>query len=82
MEQPFDVDLVGKIGSMALIRREDEDIDYNIFARLGGELRPALSGELGAPRSAGWIISTSQVRARGGSEGDQIRLRLPWAGHR
>ena len=30
----FYVDIVGKIGSMALIRREDMDIDYNIFARI------------------------------------------------
>lgn len=35
-------DLVGKIGSMALIRREDQDIDYNIFSRLGRELRPGM----------------------------------------
>lgn len=35
-------DLVGKIGSMALIRREDNDIDYNIFSRLGAELRPGM----------------------------------------
>jgi len=35
-------DLVGKIGSMALIRREDRDIDYNIFSRLGAELRPGM----------------------------------------
>ena len=27
----YDFELVGKIGSMALIRREDADIDYNIF---------------------------------------------------
>ena len=27
----FDFELVGKIGSMALIRKEDMDIDYNIF---------------------------------------------------
>ena len=40
MEYQFD--LVGKIGSMALIRREDNDIDYNIFARLGAELRPGM----------------------------------------
>lgn len=38
----FDFELVGKIGSMALIRREDSDIDYNIFARLGRELRPGM----------------------------------------
>lgn len=38
----FDVELVGKIGSMALIRREDNDIDYNIFSRLGRELIPGM----------------------------------------
>lgn len=36
------IDLVGKIGSMALIRREDKDIDYNIFSRLGAELKPGM----------------------------------------
>ena len=36
------IELVIKIGSMALIRREDNDIDYNIFARLGAELRPGM----------------------------------------
>ncbi len=36
----FDFELVGKIGSMALIRKEDRDIDYNIFSRLGAQLRP------------------------------------------
>ena len=38
----FDYELVGKIGSMALIRKEDSDIDYNIFARLGRELAPGM----------------------------------------
>lgn len=36
----FDFECVGKIGSMALIRKEDNDIDYNIFSRLGSELSP------------------------------------------
>ena len=36
------IELVIKIGSMALIRREDKDIDYNIFARLSSELRPGM----------------------------------------
>ena len=40
MSYPFE--LVGKIGSMALIRREDRDIDYNIFSRLGSELKPGM----------------------------------------
>jgi len=36
------IHLVIKIGSMALIRKEDNDIDYNIFARLSGELQPGM----------------------------------------
>ena len=35
-------ELVGKIGSMALIRPEDRDMNYNIFSRLGAELRPGM----------------------------------------
>ncbi|MDL2235912.1 hypothetical protein LJC07_07210 [Christensenellaceae bacterium OttesenSCG-928-L17] len=38
----FDYEIVGKIGSMALIRQEDNDIDYNIFSRIGSELRPGI----------------------------------------
>ncbi|MGI6175422.1 MAG: uridylate kinase [Christensenellales bacterium] len=38
----FDFEMVGKIGSMALIRREDNDIDHNRFSRLGAELRPGM----------------------------------------
>ncbi len=36
----FDVELVGKIGSMALIRQDEHEIDYNVFSRIGSELRP------------------------------------------
>lgn len=36
------IELVGKIGSMALIRQEDNDINYNILARLGDELHPGM----------------------------------------
>lgn len=36
----FDIELVGKIGSMALIDREYNDLNYNIIARLSRELRP------------------------------------------
>lgn len=38
----YSFDLVGKIGSMALIRKEDQDIDYNIFSRLGADLKPGM----------------------------------------
>jgi len=34
--------IVGKIGSMALIDRENNDIDYNKFARICRELRPGM----------------------------------------
>ncbi len=36
----FDVELVGKIGSMALINKESNILDYTLIARLSSELRP------------------------------------------
>ncbi|MDR1619095.1 MAG: uridylate kinase [Clostridiales bacterium] len=36
----FDFEVVGKIGSMALIRKNENEIDYNVFSRIGAELRP------------------------------------------
>lgn len=36
------INLVGKIGSMALIRSGEHDIDYNIFSRLGKALKPGM----------------------------------------
>ena len=36
----FQFDAVIKIGSMALIRKEDNDLDYNIFSRLAKDLHP------------------------------------------
>ncbi len=38
----YDVELVGKIGSMALINREYGDIDYNTIARISHELTPGM----------------------------------------
>lgn len=35
-------DIVGKIGSMALVRKQDNDIDYNILARISSALRPGM----------------------------------------
>lgn len=37
-----DIELVGKIGSMALIREAEHDINYNVFSRIGSELRPGM----------------------------------------
>lgn len=36
------IDLVGKIGSMALVRPEDYDINYNTLSRICAELRPGM----------------------------------------
>ena len=36
----FDIELVGKIGSMALIDKANNDIDYNVIARISRELKP------------------------------------------
>ena len=36
----YDCELVGKIGSMALINRELNELDYNAFSRIGKYLRP------------------------------------------
>lgn len=38
----YDFELVVKIGSMALIRSEDNALDYNIFSRLAASLRPGM----------------------------------------
>lgn len=38
----FDIELVGKVGSMALINKEHNDIDYNIIARIGRYLQPGM----------------------------------------
>lgn len=38
----FGIELVGKIGSMALIDKAHNDIDYNKFARLGRQLTPGM----------------------------------------
>lgn len=39
-EDLINFDVVVKIGSMALVRKEDNDIDYNIFSRLANGLKP------------------------------------------
>ncbi|HKL73997.1 MAG TPA: uridylate kinase [Clostridia bacterium] len=38
----FDIELVGKVGSMALIDKEHEEIDYNIIARISRQLKPGI----------------------------------------
>jgi glutamate 5-kinase len=39
----FDIELVGKIGSMALINKDYRDLNYNVIARLSRELAPGMA---------------------------------------
>ncbi len=38
----FDIELVGKVGSVALINNEQDDIDYNIISKISRELKPGM----------------------------------------
>lgn len=61
----FDFDAVIKIGSMALIRRDDNDLDYNIFSRLAKELKP---GYILVSSGAAEIGRLDYMRRNGGRE--------------
>jgi glutamate 5-kinase len=63
----FDCELVGKIGSMALIRRDEYDIDYNVFSRVGAELVP---GFIWVSSGAVEIGRLDYIRRNGGKEID------------
>ncbi len=61
----FDCELVGKIGSMALIRRDEYDIDYNVFSRVGSELKP---GTIWVSSGAVEIGRLDYIKRNGGKE--------------
>jgi glutamate 5-kinase len=63
----FDCELVGKIGSLALIRRDEYDIDYNVFSRVGAELIP---GAIWISSGAVEIGRLDYIRRNGGKEID------------
>jgi glutamate 5-kinase len=70
-------DIVIKIGSMALIRDEDGDIDYNIFSRLGASLRPGML----LVSSGATEIGRIDYAKRGGEElsGDEEDVKTDYA---
>ena len=74
----FEYDVVGKIGSMALIRKEDNDIDYNIFSRLSAELRP---GMIWVSSGATEIGRLDYLKRSGGRElhGDMDEVKTDYA---
>ena len=61
----FDFEIVGKIGSMALIRKSESAIDYNVFSRIGEQLRP---GVIWVSSGAVEIGRLDYMRRHGGDE--------------
>lgn len=72
------IELVGKIGSMALIRKQDLDIDYNIFSRLGSELKP---GTVWVSSGATEIGRLDYMKRNGGLElpGDEEEAKADYS---
>jgi glutamate 5-kinase len=69
--------MVVKIGSMALIRKEDSDIDYNILSRLSRELTP---GDILVSSGATEIGRLDYVRRMGKElDGDQSEVKTDYA---
>ena len=74
----FDFDVVVKIGSMALIRKEDNDLNYNIFSRLASELKP---GYILVSSGATEIGRIDYMKRHGGAElkGDIEEIKSDYA---
>jgi glutamate 5-kinase len=69
--------MVVKIGSMALIRQEDSDIDYNILSRLSRELTP---GDILVSSGATEIGRLDYVKRSGAElEGDPNEVKTDYA---
>ncbi len=74
----FDVELVGKVGSMALVNKEWGDIDYNIIARISKELEP---GMIWVTSGASEIGRLDYMKRNGGMEleGKQDEIKIDYA---
>lgn len=64
-EELINFDVVVKIGSMALVRKEDNDIDYNILSRLASGLKP---GYILVSSGAAEIGRIDYMKRNGGRE--------------
>lgn len=76
--EKFEVELVGKIGSMALICKQDNDIDYNIFRRLSVQFKP---GMIWVSSGATEIGRLDYMKRNGGAEltGDIEEVKADYA---
>ena len=73
----FDIELVGKVGSMALVNKKWGDIDYNAIARISRELRP---GYIWVTSGATEIGRIDYIRRNGREiEGDYNDVKTDYA---
>ena len=74
----FEFDAIVKIGSMALLREKDNDLDYNIFSRLGYDLKP---GMILVTSGAAEIGRIDYMRRNGGRElrGDKEDIKTDYS---
>lgn len=73
----FDIELVGKVGSMALVDKKRGDIDYNAISRISRELRP---GYIWVTSGATEIGRIDHIRRNGKEiEGDYNEVKMDYA---
>lgn len=73
----FDVELVGKVGSMALVNKAWGDIDYNAIARISRELR---AGYIWVSSGATEIVRIDYIRRNGREiDGDYNEVKVDYA---
>lgn len=73
----FDIELVGKVGSMALINKDYNDINYNVIARLSKELKP---GYIWVTSGAAEIGRLDFMKRNGYElEGDSSEVKIDYA---
>lgn len=69
----FDIELVGKVGSMALINKEHDDIDYNIIARICRYLRPGIIWITSGATEIGRLDYIKRTGAELTGDGNEIK---------
>ncbi|MFA6865898.1 MAG: uridylate kinase [Clostridia bacterium] len=73
----FDIELVGKVGSMALVNKEHDDLDYNIIARISKQLVPGMIWITSGAAEIGRLDYLS--RNAKGIEGDIQEIKADYA---
>lgn len=69
----FDIELVGKIGSMALIDSAHHELDYNKFARIGKQLKPGMIWVTSGATEIGRLDFMKRCGAELEGDGDEVK---------